>query len=199
MGTQALEILKTLDFKALSTQLVMQCAPLISGLKFSNLLTISFDKLEDLNELLKHTDICIYHLTETENRAYVLLYNESDLQAYLNNQETKGFMQTLGYMSNDVAAVLPEFKRRYSNYMKTKCDFPHEMGILLGYPLEDVVGFIVNEGKNFLCTGYWKVYKNANEKQKIFRKYEMVRETMIHLISHGLRIEEIIDIYKMAA
>ena len=61
------------------------------------------------------------------------------------------------------------------------------------------MGFIVNEGKNFLCTGYWKVYKNANEKQKIFRKYEMVRETMIHLISHGLRIEEIIDIYKMAA
>ncbi len=32
--------------------------------------------------------------------------------------------------------------------------FPHEMGLLLGYPVEDVVGFMENNGKNYLYSGY---------------------------------------------
>lgn len=37
-------------------------------------------------------------------------------------------------------------------------DFPHEIGVFLGYPLGDVVGFIENRGKNFTCCGCWKSY-----------------------------------------
>ena len=37
-------------------------------------------------------------------------------------------------------------------------DFPHEIGVFLGYPLEDVVGFIRHRGKCFTCCGCWKSY-----------------------------------------
>lgn len=48
-------------------------------------------------------------------------------------------------------------------YQTIQEDFPHEMGILLGYPVEDVEGFIINNGKNELYTGYWKVYDNLTK------------------------------------
>ena len=38
--------------------------------------------------------------------------------------------------------------------MEEKGAFPHEIGLLLGYPVEDVLGFIRYQGKNYLYTGY---------------------------------------------
>ncbi len=193
MGTEAIEILKTLDFRDLTTQLVMQCAPLISGLKFSNLLSLQSDKMEELERIIEDTDICAYYLTGTDRRIYILLYNEEELKAYIAHPEIKAFLQKLSYSSFELEDILKEFKIRYSTYMLTKKNFPHEMGVILGYPIEDVVGFIDNNGENFLYSGYWKVYENVKEKKKIFTKYEMVREAMIHLISKGIRINEIIQ------
>ena len=46
------------------------------------------------------------------------------------------------------------FLRQLSNRLCLEHDFPHEIGIFLGYPLEDVVGFIENQGKNYTCSGY---------------------------------------------
>lgn len=71
-----------------------------------------------------------------------------------------------------------------------RSDFPHEMGFFLGYPKEDVEGFIVNGGRNFLYAGYWKVYANRKAKISLFEKFENARETMITFVSNGGRIEE---------
>ena len=68
------------------------------------------------------------------------------------------------------------------------------MGLLLGYPPEDVKGFIHNQGKNYLYSGYWKVYDRPHEKIRLFQKYEHSREKLIQLLSYGMRIEEIIAI-----
>ena len=38
--------------------------------------------------------------------------------------------------------------------LEEKGAFPHEIGLLLGYPVEDVLGFIRHQGKNYLYTGY---------------------------------------------
>ena len=36
--------------------------------------------------------------------------------------------------------------------------FPHEVGLFLGYPPEDVRGFMECRAKGFRCVGCWKVY-----------------------------------------
>lgn len=46
--------------------------------------------------------------------------------------------------------------------MNGEQQFPHEMGLLLGYPIEDVVGFMEHSGKEYLYSGYWKVYENVS-------------------------------------
>ena len=87
------------------------------------------------------------------------------------------------------------FRMRYQNYKGNLQEFPHEMGILLGYPVEDVVGFMKDEGKDFLYTGYWKVYRNLAEKILLFRSYELVKEQQIQMIAEGIQMSQIINWY----
>lgn len=47
-------------------------------------------------------------------------------------------------------------------------DFPHEIGLFLGYPLEDVAGFMELGPCSCKCTGCWKVYGNVEAAKKKF-------------------------------
>jgi hypothetical protein len=49
--------------------------------------------------------------------------------------------------------------------------FPHEIGVFLGYPLQDVKGFIENNGRNSKYTGLWKVYGDKAASIRMFEKY----------------------------
>ena len=69
------------------------------------------------------------------------------------------------------------------------------MGLLLGYPVEDVTGFMVHGGKNSLYSGYWKVYADVAKKLEIFKRFEMAKEMLIRLVSSGVSMEEIIGYY----
>ncbi len=195
MSREVFKLLQEMNIKDVTTQIVLQCAPVISGLKFSNLLTIEANQLRDVEWMIEQTDISGYVLLQTKNKAYILLYEEQELQAYLNQPEVKHFLERFHYENTSLDTVLVEFQSRYAKYMKEKSDFPHEMGVLLGYPIEDVEGFVCNNGKNSLYTGYWKVYENIQEKKKIFYKYECVKETMLQLLASGLKLEEIFYIY----
>lgn len=76
------------------------------------------------------------------------------LEEYICKEDSKDFLVNMGYKDCSLLAVLREFAVRYQRYTAKMAPFPHEMGILLGYPIEDVWGFIENEGKNYLYTGY---------------------------------------------
>ena len=57
------------------------------------------------------------------------------------------------------------------------------MGIFLGYPIEDVIGYLKNNGKNSICVGYWKVYKDKEEKQKLFKEFECAKNNVIRYLA----------------
>ena len=60
-----------------------------------------------------------------------------------------------------------------------------QIGIFLGYPLEDVLGFIENGGKNCLSCGCWKVYSNECEALKAFERYEKCKAVYQRLFASG--------------
>lgn len=68
------------------------------------------------------------------------------------------------------------------------------MGILLGYPIEDVIGFMENKGHNCLFTGYWKVYHDQAAKRKLFERFEYAKESLIQLLHYGMSMSEIMEI-----
>ena len=195
MCQETLEMIKAMGINNIEIQLALQCAPLIVGLKMSNLLIIESDNLYEVRQILKDSCISCFTLSKTERRSMFLLYNEEKLTAYLSENDVKKFLAECGYTEAALVEILPAFQLRYQKYVSGKGEFPHEMGVLLGYPIEDVEGFIENEGENFLYTGYWKVYANLSVKIQLFRKFEIARETLIQLVSSGLSITEIIKFY----
>ena len=106
-----------------------------------------------------------------------------------------GMLHKLGYQDTSLEAVLPVFRMRYRRYMQERRDFPHEMGLLLGYPVEDVRGFIEHQGRDYLCTGYWKVYENREQKQQLFQRFEYAKENLVLLLSYGVGMADIMDIF----
>ncbi len=70
-------------------------------------------------------------------------------------------------------------KKKYSK------ECPHEIGIFLGVPLEDVESFIKHKGKNYLICGYWKVYHGLEKSIDTFEAYNQAKNKVIKLVSKG--------------
>ncbi len=195
MSQEIYEIVKGMDLENIETQLALQCAPLITGLKVSNLLIIPKGNEEVVKRILNRTGISFYRLIQTRTKTTFLLFRRNELEEFLSDENVKNVFIRAGYKSLQIGKILRTFSLRYEAYMQGDKSFPHEMGLLLGYPVEDVVGFVENNGKNFLYSGYWKVYENQKAKVKLFDKFKVAEETLIHLLSNGLSMSDIIDIY----
>ena len=195
MSFDIVDIIKEMDAQSVSLQLALQCAPVISGIKIANLLTIPAKKLRELSRILKKTGLSFRVVYPGKERLVILVYRENKLREYLERDEIKAFIQKCNYRVSCINQIFPLFVRRYMRYMELKQDFPHELGVLLGYPIEDVEGFIVNNGKNYLHSGYWKVYKDAEAKIRLFKNYEKVQTEIVRLLYEGLDIISIINNY----
>lgn len=68
----------------------------------------------------------------------------------------------------------------YANQQTFKGDesgeFPHEVGLFLSYPPEDVKGFIDHRANDFKCAGLWKVYGDEEKVRSLFEKYRKCTE-----------------------
>jgi hypothetical protein len=88
--------------------------------------------------------------------------------------------------------TIARLKQRFQEYRSKKMEFPHEIGIILGYPLPDVEGFVQNNGKNYLLCGCWKVYHDVDYAKKTFEKYYKIRIKAMRVVEEGKNLSEII-------
>ena len=92
------------------------------------------------------------------------------------------FLQGCGYRDFSAEGALAHLARRIA---ENGGEFPHEIGLFLGYPLGDVQGFITHRGQNCKCTGCWKVYCNEQEAQKQFCRFAKCRSIYCRLYQEG--------------
>lgn len=98
----------------------------------------------------------------------VCLYRERELAALLSQPEYRCFLLTMGYQPWDgVRGCL----RQLATRLCLEAEFPHEVGLFLGYPLEDVAGFIAHGGKYYTYCGCWKCYGDPEEARRRFARY----------------------------
>lgn len=191
MSQDVFELMQKMDLHCVETQMALQCAPVLTGLKVANLLIVSKDDICKVRQILKCSDVSWYILSEWKEKATILLYRREELFAYLMQEGISTRLYDMGYMMKTLDEMLQLFGARYQAYQSGREDFPHEMGFFLGYPKEDVEGFIYNEGRNFLYAGYWKVYDDLKTKISLFEKFEAAKEMMIEFVSKGGRVEEL--------
>ena len=152
-------------------RVVTQCAPVLKGVKISNLITMKPGGWRKIRAYLKKSRIIC-----------IPLYADA---------EVREFLRSCGYESFEVASVLVRLRRRYQLYAGISKEFPHELGVLLGYPVGDVQGFIDNRGENSLTSRYWKVYQNPKEAEKIFDLYDRVKEEALKEIMCGRTLSHV--------
>ena len=70
--------------------------------------------------------------------------------------------------------------------------FPQEVGFFLGYPPEDVCGFIEQGARNYKCVGCWKVYGDEQQARKTFAKYKKCIDAYCRRYAAGQSVEWLI-------
>ena len=169
----------------LQRALAIHSAPALCGIKASNLINVDysddlFKEIEELNK--KFTNFRFYILKKDKNKVLILIYRKRVLERELNRNSNKEFLKELGYDVSSIDSMLLCLKERIAYD-----DFPHEIGVFLGYDLSDIKSFI--ENKKCLYTGYWKVYSNLDEKLELFSKYTRCKNCVIKMIDKGFPIE----------
>lgn len=174
--------------------LVCHCAPTLASLKTANLFNISFSSREELreqldcwNECLGKKGVSLTVLLEKERSALVYVFRRNRLQKELNCPRTASFLAGYGYQSTDADYSV----RRLKDRLRESGDFPHEIGVFLGYPLGDVIGFIENKGRNCKCEDCWKVYCNECEARKTFDRFRKCRNVYVRLWQEGRSVQNL--------
>lgn len=68
---------------------------------------------------------------------------------------------------------------------------PHEIGLFLSYPPEDVKGFIEHHAADFKYAGLWKVYGDEQRARDLFAKYQRCTEIYCQRLHAGSSIAQL--------
>ncbi len=172
-------------------KLAFHSAPALLGAKTANLISLSN---RDFN-IKAHTNrfnskassdgVKIRILCHCHSNTLILLYNEKMLCKKLNRPEIKSLLSRYGYRKD---ARIEEYLDTLSRRISDCRDFPHEIGVFLDYPVEDIIGFIENKGKNFKMCGYWKVYSDTEYAKRTFEHYDKCRKFLCCKLNSGVDI-----------
>jgi len=175
----------------------LHAAPMLAGPKPASLVSFRKSKFEDFDALLDSYRTCFSckgisfcRLAEGEEYVLILFYRPGVLATRLASEKVRGLLDRYGYGGMlTVEEMLSELKRR----MQKKLTFPHEIGLFLGYPPEDVRGFIENRGQCFVYSGYWKVYANEAETRRLFNFYTDCTNDFCRKLEGGARFSDILQ------
>ena len=172
--------------------LIQYASPTLAGLKAGNLFSVEFtdktdmqDSIRKINRILVPKGLRMIPLCEQGKRTLVYLFRPSVVEKGLSKDKAREILNRCGYHDGTMEQQLVSLIGR----MRRKEDFPHEIGLFLGYPPEDVCGFIKNKGSSCKCVGCWKVYGDADKARKTFDKYRKCTELCCTLAAKGYSIE----------
>lgn len=175
----------------LGFQIALQCAPFLKGLKVSCVITMDEELYDTLSELFCGMNISWHMLSEAEGKCLVLFYRPGQMEQYLSGTEVRAFLREYGYEDMELSEMFARLSQRVRDCSKKGMGFPHEIGAFLGYPVEDVRGFIENQGRKYLLIGYWKVYSDPVWARMTFKEYDRAKDCAVNEFLTGKSIREI--------
>ena len=177
--------------------IVEQCAPTLAGIKPASLFRVSGKDLAALRQtagewdrLLSPLGLRVLVLKECPqtNAGMIYLYRESWLKRILEDRQHRRFLRSLGYTLRSLEDVFSQLSWRFC----LEREYPHEIGVFLGYPFADVIGFIENRGRNFTCCGYWKSYGDPEAAEQCFARYRSCTAQYKQLYGSGTPIIQLV-------
>ena len=155
--------------------LVEQCAPTMAGYKTGSLFTcpredraVLLESIRSLNARLVPRGLRILPVKTVGDRELIYLYRPARLRRDLQDALASQLLAQRHYPAGGADRCVAELVRR----LNREADFPHEVGLFLGYPPRDVEGFIRENARRAKCVGAWKVYGDEEAARKTFALYK---------------------------
>ena len=170
----------------LDRAIIDHASPTLARLKLGNLFnhTMGEDfpaEFAALRRQLMGKGVTMTILRISQSKALIYLFRAEELEKTLEDEGVRRLLRACEYRSFDINGALNTLKTRLNDLDA----FPHEIGVFLGYPLEDVLGFIENGGRNCLFCGCWKVYSNECAALAAFARYEKCKAVYQRLFASG--------------
>lgn len=178
-------------------RLAFHTAPTLLGIKCGSLIALSgseFGGGEQLSEFNRRADkkaLRIKILCDCRKKTLMLVYNERLMKKRLEQESVRRLLQENGY---NPSWSIDESLACLAQRIQMGGDFPHEIGVFLDYPVEDIIGFIENKGANFKLCGFWKVYGCEESAKRIFANYNKCRKFLCNKLNQGSDIYQALKI-----
>lgn len=192
-------ILSQIEFCNFGRKLAYHTAPTLLGIKCASLISLRSSEFDlDYHTRYFNSRAAVKGLKSRllcrcGSRTLMLVYREEMLQKRLSEASARKILAKFGYCDD---FTLEECLERLSERVKESRVFPHEIGIFLGYPIEDVMGFIANNGDNFKLCGAWKVYENVEGAKRTFDNYNKCRRFLCNKLDEGFDLYQALKITK---
>lgn len=182
------------DRKRFEQMLAFHCAPTLLSVKCANLFAVKQTELSisDIEEYFSGRHASVRFLCRCSERALLYVYQKELLEMWLADERVLDFLEEYGYDRD-----LTTEQRLDILEQRISCtEFPHEIGIFLGYPVDDVIGFIENGGANYLFCGFWKVYSEPQKAKTEFEKYVYCRNYLCNRVNSGVDLHCAVESFR---
>ncbi len=174
--------------------LVRQGAPTLAGIKTGSLFPCPCEDREELladirqlNRRLSPKGLCLLPIRFLAGQALLYLYRPAGLRRDLRNAQASALLRWAGCGDESCERCVARLSCRF----REGKEFPHEVGLFLSYPPEDVRGVIDHRACGFKCAGLWKAYGDEEKARSLFAKYKKCTEIYCELWQSGLKLEQL--------
>ncbi len=168
-------------------------------------------------QILESYGFVIRVCAEFDDRICLFAYRTKLLKSVLSRFCASELLYQHGYSICDFEHTIDELIERLAHYHADRgalsvpidltqeqkrtslTPFPHEIGVFLGYPVEDVASFIDCAGAESVSVGQWKVYHNNERAQKQFEVMRRWEDYILERFNTGSSFKELLTMsYKKA-
>ena len=174
--------------------LIKHCSPTLAGIKTGNLFSCAYTSIEETekavrkyNKIFIPRGVKIQPLKYDRGRVLIYVYRPSKLEQDLSDDFTTKLLQQQGYKTFSPESCILNLILR----VNSQSEFPHEIGLFLGYPPEDVHGFILHKGNCCKLTECWKVYGNEEKAEKLFARFKKCSDIYYSKWKEGTSIRKL--------
>ena len=164
--------------------LVRQCAPTLAGIKTGTIFPAPFTSVAELTAEIRKLNLI---LVPKGLRPLLYLYRPAELRVDLKDQLAEALLADAGYSGKSSEQCVAYLAKRF----RSGGEFPHEVGLFLSYPPQDVRGFIENHAVNYKCAGLWKVYGDEALARRLFEKFRKCTDIYCALWRAGSGIDQL--------
>lgn len=173
--------------------IIRHCSPTLAGIKTANLFSCNYlskeqlkNDLRRLNRSLSDKGVRVIALRVSEQRALIYVYRPEMLGCDLSCIDAENKLRENGYVCEKPSHCIINLINRLK-----EDEFPHEIGFFLGYPTEDVIGFIENNAKDHKYSGQWKVYGDVDKAKALFELYDRCTDEYVNKFKSGKTIDDL--------